>query len=40
MRVIDCGGRGGGGLGGVGSVVVDGSEGNGLLGDTASCADG
>lgn len=39
MGVIEWGSRGGRGLGGVGSVVVDGSEGNGLLGDTAGFAD-
>lgn len=39
VGVIDWGSGRGGGLGRVGSVVVDGSEGNGLLGDTASCAD-
>lgn len=39
MGVIERGSRGGGGLGGVGSVVVDGREGDGLLRDTASGAD-
>lgn len=39
VGVIEWGSRGGGGLGGVGSVVVDGREGDGLLRDTASGAD-
>lgn len=39
VGVIDWGSGRVGGLGGVGAVVVDGSEGNGLFRDTASGAD-